>query len=471
MPAEATCSAIRTDAGALSDGTGIEAVTLSNARGVSARILTYGAALQALVAPGSDGALADLVLGHDDVEGYEATRGFLGVTIGRYANRIAHGRIVVDGTAYALARNDGDNTLHGGARGFDRVAWEIVSSSSGATASVTLRYISPDGDGGFPGELTATVTYSLNDDDALTIAFAATTTRPTVVSMTNHALFNLAGEGAPDGATQHRLTVGASAFTPIDRQLIPTGEIQSVEGTAFDFRHGRRIADGLRDGHDAQIAFGRGYDHNFVLDKGMTAEPQFAARLEDPNSGRRVDVLTTEPGLQLYSANAFDGRVRGKRGHLYRMGDGIALEPQKFPDTPNQPSFGSARLDPGQVYRHTFAARSPGNHSSKPKLTMPQVSAVILSPARPMANPPLSPRPSVGRSGATVADTARAVEPKRRITRSASATRSRAIRKRADSGMNAPSATSASPVGRLASQRMRQPKIGWSSAERPLAAR
>jgi aldose 1-epimerase len=355
--AEATCSAARSDAGKLGDGTAIEAVTLSNARGVSARILSYGATLQALIAPGSDGELADVLLGHDDVAGYEAVRGFLGVTIGRYANRIAQGRLMLDGTAYALVRNDGDNTLHGGARGFDRLVWDILSVSAGARASATLRHVSPDGDGGFPGEVAATVTYTLDNDNALTITFAATTSRPTVINLTNHALFNLAGEGAPDGATQHRLTICAAAFTPVDEQLIPTGELRPVEGTPFDFRNGRRIADGLRDGLDAQIAFGRGYDHNFVLDKGITGEPEFAARLEDPASGRRIDVLTTEPGLQLYTANTFDGRVRGKHGHLYRMGDGIALEPQKFPDTPNQPSFGSARLDPGQTYRHTMIYR------------------------------------------------------------------------------------------------------------------
>ncbi|HSI17149.1 MAG TPA: aldose epimerase family protein, partial [Sphingomonas sp.] len=347
MRAEAAPSAVRAGAGRLSDGTAVESVTLSNARGMSARILTYGATLQALLVPDARGALADVVLGHDDVAGYEAARGFLGVTVGRYANRIARGRFMLDGVQYVLEQNDGANSLHGGERGFDRAAWTIASISSGASPSVTLRHVSADGDGGFPGEVSATVTYALDGDGDLSIAFAATTTRPTIVNLTNHALFNLAGDGAPQGAMQHRLTLPATAYTPVDAQLIPTGEIRPVDGTVFDFRGGRVIADGLRDGRDAQIAIGRGYDHNFVLDKGATSRPELAARMEDPLSGRRLDVLTTEPGLQLYTANAFDGSVRGKQKRIYRMGDGIALEPQKFPDTPNQPAFGSARIDPG----------------------------------------------------------------------------------------------------------------------------
>jgi aldose 1-epimerase len=201
------------------------------------------------------------------------------------------------------------------------------------------------------------VTYALDGDGDLSIAFAATTTRPTIVNLTNHALFNLAGDGGPQGAMQQRLTLPATAYTPVDAQLIPTGEIRPVDGTVFDFREGRVIADGLRDGRDAQIAIGRGYDHNFVLDKGATSRPELAARMEDPLSGRCLDVLTTEPGLQLYTANAFDGSVRGKQKRIYRMGDGIALEPQKFPDTPNQPAFGSARIDPGQTYRHMMIYR------------------------------------------------------------------------------------------------------------------
>jgi aldose 1-epimerase len=350
-------SATRAAAGQLADGIPVEAITLTNARGISARILTYGATLQALIAPDAHGVLADIVLGHDDVAGYERERGFYGVTIGRYANRIAGGHLVLDGEIFILDQNDGANTLHGGRRGFDQAAWSVEALSSGSAASVELRHVSPEGESGFPGEVHASVTYTLDALGDLTIAFAARTTRATVLNMTNHALFNLSGEAAPNRSMSHRLTIPAATFTPVDQQLIPTGELRPVAGTVFDFRHGRILADGIRDGREPQIAIGRGYDHNFVLDKGQSAEPQLAARLEDPVSGRRLDVLTTEPGVQLYTGNMLDGGTVGKAGQLYRMGDGIALEPQKFPDTPNRPAFGSARVDPGQTYRHTMIYR------------------------------------------------------------------------------------------------------------------
>lgn len=363
--------ASRALAGCLKDGTPIEAVTLANACGVSARILTYGATLQTLFAPDPQGVSVDIVLGHDDVAGYEQDRTYLGVTIGRYANRIAGGQFTLDGAVFQLQKNEGHNTLHGGEQGFDRVVWSIESVASGREASVVLSYVSPDGECGFPGEVRATVTYTLNQEGDLAIAFAATTTRPTVINMTNHALFNLAGPDALHDAMRHRLTIPAAAYTPVDQQQIPTGDLHPVENTPFDFRDGRIVADGLRDGGDQQIMIGRGYDHNFVLDKGTTLEPQWVARLEDPASGRCLDVLTTEPGLQVYSSNGFDGSLLGKRGLPYRKGDGIALEPQKFPDAPNQPHFGSARLDPGQTYRHTMiyrltAIRQAGNLSTTP---------------------------------------------------------------------------------------------------------
>lgn len=350
-------TAKREPAGQLACGQTVEAVTLTHPGGVSARILTYGATLQGLLAPDADGVIADVILGHDDVTGYERTRAYLGSTIGRYANRIAGGCFTIDGTVYRLDQNNGGNTLHGGEHGFDQVVWSVESISEGDAPTLMLSHVSPDGEGGFPGELRATVAYTLDGAGDLRITFEATTTRATVVCMTNHALFNLAGDGAAQGAMLHDLTIAAGAFTPVDRHAIPTGEIRTVQGTAFDFRQGRCVADGVRDGNDPQIVLGRGYDHNFVLDKGATAQPQLAATLVDPVSGRRLDVLTTEPGLQIYTANAYDGTNRGKCGRLYRMGDGIALEPQKFPDTPNQPAFGSARLDPGQSYHHTMIYR------------------------------------------------------------------------------------------------------------------
>ncbi|PZU57233.1 MAG: galactose-1-epimerase [Sphingobium sp.] len=349
--------ASRAPAGTLADGTKIETITLSNGHGVSARILSYGATLQSLIGPDRDGKPADVVLGYDDLASYVDHPNYFGVTVGRYANRIAGGRFTLDGASYQLPLNDKTNSLHGGTKGFDKVAWTVVSVKSGPSASVVLSYRSPDGDAGYPGQLDTTVTYSLDEAGALTIAFDAKTTKPTIVNMTNHAIFDLGGEGSPDGATGHLLTIPAKAFTPVNAKLIPTGELRAVEGTAFDFRTPRRVADGIRDGREEQIRFGKGYDHNFALDKGLTKAPELAARLEDPRSGRVLDVLTTEPGVQFYTGNFLDGSFIGKQGHLYRMGDGIALEPQKFPDSPNQPAFVSARVDPGKPYHHVMIYR------------------------------------------------------------------------------------------------------------------
>lgn len=344
-------------AGKLADGSEAQAITLKAANGVSARVLSYGATLQSLMVPGRTGKSADILLGYDDVQSYEKRPNYFGVTVGRYANRIAGGAFTLDGKAYQLPLNDKTNSLHGGFKGFDKQNWKVVAVKSGPTASVTLSHVSPDGDQGYPGTLTTRVTYSLDEKGNLGITFEAETDKPTIVNMTNHALFNMAGEGSPMGAMGQRLTIRASTYTPVDARLIPTGERRKVAGTVFDFRKAKRIADGLRDGTDEQIRFGRGYDHNFALDKGQTATPQLAARLVDPASGRMLEVLTTEPGVQFYTGNFLDGTLAGKGGHLYRMGDGIALEPQKFPDAPNQPSFLSARVDPGKPYRHVMIFR------------------------------------------------------------------------------------------------------------------
>lgn len=350
-------TAERQPAGKLADGSSIEAITLSNGAGVSARILSYGATLQSVIAPDREGRRADVLLGYDDLKGYVETPNYFGVTVGRYANRIAGGRFTLDGRTYQLPLNDKTNSLHGGGKGFDKQVWKLVSVQSGPVAKAVLALSSPDGDSGYPGKLDVTVTYSLDEAGALTIAYEATTTKPTIVNMTNHAIFNMAGEGSPEGATGQMLTIPAAAYTPVNATLIPTGELRPVDGTVFDFRKPRRVADGIRDGRDQQIRFGQGYDHNFALDKGVTAKPELAARLEDPVSGRVLEVLSTEPGVQFYSGNFLDGTWLGKGGHLYRMGDGIALEPQKFPDSPNQPKFVSARVDPGKPYRHVMIYR------------------------------------------------------------------------------------------------------------------
>ncbi len=347
----------RTPAGTLKDGTVIEAVTLSNAHGVSARILSYGATLQSLMGPDRNGKIADVMLGYDDLASYVDHPNFFGVTVGRFANRIAGGRFTLDGKPYQLPLNDKVNSLHGGGKGFDKVAWKIVSATNGPTATLVLGYRSPDGDSGYPGNLDATVTYTLDEAGNLGIAYDAKTDKPTIVNMTNHGIFDLGGEGSAMGAYGHRLTIPAKAITPVDDKLIPTGALQPVAGTVFDFRGGRVVGEGIRDGSDQQIRYGHGYDHNFALDKGLTAKPELAARLEDPVSGRVLEVLTTEPGVQFYTGNFLDGTFIGKKGHLYRMGDGIALEPQKFPDAPNKPNFVSARVDPGKPYHHAMIYR------------------------------------------------------------------------------------------------------------------
>lgn len=347
----------RSEAGKLADGTLVEAVTLKNDRGVSARIISYGATLQSLIAPDRTGKPAEITLGYDDVADYEAKPNYFGVTVGRFANRIGGGRFTLDGRAYQLTQNDKANSLHGGVQGFDKRNWRILSVSSGTTARVVLALTSPDGDQGYPGTLEVKVTYALDDAGDLTIEYDATTDKPTIVNMTNHALFNMAGDGAPEGTSRQLLTIPARAYTPVDAALIPTGERKPVEGGVFDFRKPRLIAQGLRDGRDPQIVVGRGYDHNWALDKGQTPTPQLAARLEDPVSGRVLEVLSTEPGLQFYSGNFLDGTVAGRSGRIYRMGDGIALEPQKFPDAPNKPGFASARVDPGKPYRHVMIYR------------------------------------------------------------------------------------------------------------------
>lgn len=351
-------TATREPFGKLPDGTAIESVVLSARNGVSARIMTLGATLQSFSGPDRAGRIADVTLGYDDAASYVTHPNYWGQTIGRYANRIAGGRFTLDGKTYQLPLNDKVNSLHGGTVGFDKHVWQIVDvSDAGGIAKVAMRMVSPAGDQGYPGNLTVTATYTLDDRGDLTIGYEASTDAPTIVNLTNHALFNLAGEGAPGGALPQRFMVAAHRFTPVNEALIPTGELRPVAGTPFDFTSPKVLDDVVRDGRDPQIVIGRGVDHNFVLDAGKTAEPKLAARLEDPRSGRVLEVFTTEPGIQVYTGNFLDGTLIGKNRHVYRMGDGIALEPQVFPDTPNQPAFGSARVDPGKPYHHRMIYR------------------------------------------------------------------------------------------------------------------
>ena len=345
------------DGGALADGRHVPAIVLRNGA-ISVRILAYGASLQSLIVPDRHGRRADIVLGHDTAAEYEAYQDYLGVTVGRYANRIAGAEFALDGVTYHLRRNGaGPNSVHGGGLGFDRQVFDVAEVHGGKDAMVRLTHTSPDGDSGYPGELRLSVTYRLDAKGALTIRFEAATTRPTIVNITNHALFNLAGEGAWRAATMSRLTIPASRMVPVARGNLPTGELREVAGTAFDFRRPHLIEDGLRNGRDPQIVQARGYDHSFMLDAGLTARPHLAARLTDRVSGRWLEMWTTQPAVQLYTGNYFDGTKPGKSGHLYRMGDGVALEPGLPPDTPHFPQFGSARVDPGRPYVHVMVYR------------------------------------------------------------------------------------------------------------------
>jgi aldose 1-epimerase len=346
----------RTDFGELGDGTAIEAIELSNSHGVTAKIITLGATLQSLSVPDRNGASADIILGYATAEEYLQKPQYFGATVGRYANRIAGGRFTLGGKDYSLATNDGDNHLHGGMTGLDKVVWKIDSVTSGSAATAVLSHVSPDGDGGYPGTLDIVATYALNDQNELSVEYRATTDKATIVNITNHAYFNLTGEAAGSDVMDHLLTLMADRYTPVDGTLIPTGELRNVAGTAFDFRDPRPIGLRIREGSDEQIRFGRGYDHNFVLN-GAAGTLRPGARVEDPLSGRVMEVLTSAPGIQFYSGNFLDGTSVGKSGRVYRQGDALCLEPQVFPDSPNQPEFPSPRLDPGDTYVNRMVFR------------------------------------------------------------------------------------------------------------------
>ncbi len=352
-----TPGAHRSIFGHLPDGRAVEAVTLVNRHGMSATILAYGATLQSLIVPDRDGVLADVTLGHASLAEYLDQPQYFGSSVGRVANRIAGGRFVLDGQEYHIPANNGPNALHGGPGGFDKALWEITEVAGGPEPLVRFAHVSPDGDQGFPGELSVTATYTLTDGGDLAIEYTATTDRPTIVNMTNHAYWNLAGEGAATGAMDHVLMIPAEHFLPTDATAIPTGEFVSVEGTPFDFRQPTAIGARVRDASHPQIRIGTGYDHNWVVARTRSDAPRLLATLAHPESGRTLAVLSTEPGAQFYSGNFLDGSSIGKAGQCYRMGDGIALEPQMFPDTPNRPEFGEIRLAPGETYEHRMIFR------------------------------------------------------------------------------------------------------------------
>lgn len=332
--------------GTLADGTKVESILLRDGSGMQARVLTLGAALHSLDVPDREGKYADVLLGDATLQATLDNPQYFGTIVGRFANRIAHGRFTLDGRTYNVPTNNGPNSLHGGERGFDKVVWDVVETRADRA---TLRHVSPDGDQGFPGTLTVTATYALEGDGRLAIEYSATTDAPTIVNLSNHAYWNLSGEGSGT-AMDHELMIAADAYTPVDATLIPTGELQPVQGTVFDFRTPKPISRDLRRGDEPQLLHGHGYDHNWVVSRAPSREPREVARVHDPRSGRVMSLLSTQPGLQFYSGNFLDGSTVGKGGHVYRQGDAIALEPQLFPDTPNQPAFGSARLAPGEKY-------------------------------------------------------------------------------------------------------------------------
>lgn len=348
--------------GALPDGTKVEAITLSDGSGMQAQVLTLGAALHSLSVPDRDGKYADVVLADPTLEATLAKPQYFGVIVGRFANRIAKGKFTLDGHEYSVPTNDGPNSLHGGTRGFDKVVWEIVEASPSA---VTLRYVSPDGDQGYPGKLTVTATYALEGDGRLAIEYRATTDVPTIVNLSNHAYWNLAGEGSGSVMDQE-LKILADAYTPVDATLIPTGEIAPVAGTVFDFRRPKPIGRDIRSGAEPQLLRGRGYDHNWVVGRKPSKQEREVARVHDPKSGRVMTLSSTQPGLQFYSGNFLDGTTVGKSGGVYRQGDAFVLEPQIFPDTPNRPEFGSARLAPGQQYVNRIVYRFSTDRTRPP---------------------------------------------------------------------------------------------------------
>jgi aldose 1-epimerase len=336
--------------GRLPDGRAVERVVLRGAEGFEARIITFGAALQALIIPDGEGNCDDIVLGYDDLAGYLAERRFFGATIGRYANRIANASFVLDGEVVQLAANDGPNALHGGRCGFDRKLWQIIDMHDGAEPGVTLAYTSAHGEESYPGRLDVHLTYRLTGSSELSLSFTARTDRLTIVNLTNHSFFNLDGVAADHGILDHRLTIAADRFVAIDPTAIPLPEPpRTVAGTPFDFRQATPIGARIRH-DDQQLRHGKGYDHTFCLDNGGTLN--LAARLQAPRSGRVLELLTDQPGLQVYSGNKLDGTIRGKRGRLYRQSDAICLEPHIWPNAPNRTDFPSPRLAPDGAYRH-----------------------------------------------------------------------------------------------------------------------
>ncbi len=337
--------------GTMPDGTTVNLYTLTNRSGMQVSITNYGGRIVSLLVPDRNGKMGDVVLGFDDLAGYLGPNPYFGALIGRYGNRIGNARFTLDGKEYQLAANDGPNSLHGGLVGFDKKVW-TAKDLGGNHPSLQLTYVSADGEENYPGRLTTHVVYTLDDSNQLKIDYSATTNKDTVLNLTNHSYFNLSGEGSGD-ILKTFMVINASHYTPIDEHLIPTGEIASVEGTPLDFRKSTPIGDRINADFE-QLKLAKGYDHDFVLDRPEGSHGLIvAARAVDHDSGRALEVLTTQPGIQLYTGNFLDGSVHGRGGHAYGFRNAFCLETQHFPDSPNKPDFPTTELKPGQTFHET----------------------------------------------------------------------------------------------------------------------
>lgn len=349
LPARAAKPSVtRTPFGTAPSGEKVELVTLTNAAGMEVEVLNYGGIVKSIRVPDRHGKFADVVLGYDSMEGYATNPPYLGALIGRYANRIAKAQFTLDGKTYKLAANNNGNSLHGGLKGFDKAVWHAEPFEKGGDTGVVLTHTSPDGEEGYPGTLSLRVTYTLTKSNELMLDYTATTDKPTVVNLTHHDYFNLAGEGSGN-VLAHVLMINADRYSPVDANMIPQAKPASVAGTPFDFRKPTPIGARI-DADDTQLKYGNGYDHNFIINhKGN--DLALAARVEEPKSGRVLEVRTTEPGVQLYTANFLD--TVGKSGHAYKKHDAFCLETQHFPDSPNHPTFPTTTLRPGQTFHST----------------------------------------------------------------------------------------------------------------------
>lgn len=333
-------------------GAPVDLYTLTNDQGVAIKITNYGGIIVSLITPDRNGQPGEVTLGFDHLAGYLGAQPYFGCIVGRFANRIAQAKFTLNGVEYTLAQNNGPNSLHGGLKGFDKVVWSAQGFENDEGVGVTLTYQSQDGEEGYPGNLSVTVVYTLTNANELKIDYRATTDRPTVVNLTNHAYFNLAGRG---DILNHKMMLTADKFTPIDDTLIPTGELRPVAGTPLDFRQSTAIGARIEQA-DEQLRLAGGYDHNFVLDN-LAGDLVLAARVHEPATGRVLEVYTTEPGIQFYSGNFLDGSISGKGGQVYQRRAGFCLETQHYPDSPNQPDFPSTVLEPGEQYRQTTVFR------------------------------------------------------------------------------------------------------------------